>query len=323
MRLSPFSKQNCISMLNILYPPTYGSIPTSQLTENTLNAQRNAYFRYILAVEKYGKDVLINLEQASRRSGETNGWSVVRDIVDVYLFKANSLIDDYRSAKDPMNFHIINKEKRSISNVSASSSNSESSIFSQSSIFSTGPSTERRPTTSSCSSSPISEASSTFSHTPERKSHPFERFTRRLKSRSTDNGSDSSSQLSKQPSFNDKQMSLRKMKSAGGLNREGSKNSKHSRENSSDRAGLPQFIIDDAQRERLIREAQKDKANNPIKRLPSPPSPDMYRPKSRDPHYTIPEEVSPTSCRITRLDHQHPYHDPYRLPNLLLPPLKV
>ena len=320
MRLSPFNKQNCISMLNILYPPTYGSIPTSQLTETTLNAQRNAYFRYIQAVEKNGKDVLINLEQASKRSGETNGWSVVRDIVDVYLFKAKSLIDDYRSAKNPMDFQIINnKEKRSVSDVSTTSSNSDLSMSEQSSVFSTRSSTARRPTTSSCSSSPISEASSTFSHTIERKSHPFERFTRRLKSRSTDNRSESPPQLSKQSSFNEK--SLRKMISATGLNREGSKNSKHSRENSSDRAVLPQFTIDDAQRERLIREAQKDKANNPIRRLPSP-SQDLYRPKSRDAHYTIPEEVYPTSCRITRLD-ENPYHDPYRLPNLLLPPLKV
>lgn len=315
MRLAPFNKQKCISMLNILYPPTYGSIPTSQLTENTLNVQRNAYFRYIQTVEMNGRDVLSKLEQASKRSGEPNGWTVVRDIVDVYLLKAKSLIDDYRSAKNSQEFQIINREKRSVSDASLTSSNNDLSNSEQNSTFGTRQIPTKRPTTSSCSSSPVSETSSNFSHTR------FERFTRRLKSRNTDNRSESPTELSKQSSFSEKQTSLRKMKSTTALNREGSKNGKHSRENSSDRAGLPQFTIDDAQRERLIREAQKDKANNPIKHLPSQQQA-MSQPKPRDLHQQVPEEVSLTSCRITCLD-QHPYHDPYGLPNLRLPSLKV
>ena len=320
MRLTPFSKHNCISMLNILYPPTYADLPTSQLTQNTLNAQRNAYFRYIQAVEKSGKDVLINLEQASRRSGEANGWSVVRDIVDVYLVKTSSYIEECRTVKNAKEFVIVNKEKRTDSGVSLSSTASNFSTADRKpqAVLRTTP--VIRPSTSAGRPiTPLEKPESTTTTPIERKDSKFERFARRLKSRSADNRSQSPPQLEKQPSFvNERPATLRKMKSTSVL-----RDGRHSRDNSSDRSMLPQFTIDDAQRERLIRQAQQDKANNLVKRRPSPnPNPYTYQSKTRDTHLAVPEETSPTSCRITRLD-QDPYQDPYRLPTLALPSLRV
>ena len=94
MRLTPFSKPNCIAMLNTLYPPTLVEPPTRQLTTTILDSQRDAFFRYIRAVEKSGKSVLSNLENQSRRPQDENGWPVVREIVDKYLRAANSIIEE-------------------------------------------------------------------------------------------------------------------------------------------------------------------------------------------------------------------------------------
>ena len=334
MRLTPFNKQNCIAMLNTLYPPRYS--PTSQLSEKTLNAQRNAYFKYVQAVEKSGKDILVNLEQASRRPGESNGWPVVRDIVDVYIRKTTSLIEEAKSIKGPDDFAVSSKDKRTDSGVSfASTISSKSSNLSFNSSSDRRPTIERRPvpekrpSTSMGSSSPVSDKGDSVQlHVQsERKASggTFERLTRelrRIKSRSQEN-KEPKPELNKRPSFSDKRPSLRKMKSTGGLNREASKkDGKHSRENSSDRGGqnLFQYTIDDAQRERLIREARLDKENRKPKTA-SPPQFSIYRPQTRDPKLdlTIEEELSPTSCRINRLD----YKDPYRLPNLRLPELQA
>ena len=94
MRLTPFSKANCIAMLNTLYPPSLIEAPTRQLTTTILDSQRDAFFKYIRAVEKSGKSVLSNLENQSRRPQEENGWPVVREIVDKYLRAANSIIEE-------------------------------------------------------------------------------------------------------------------------------------------------------------------------------------------------------------------------------------
>jgi hypothetical protein len=294
------------------------------LTEHTLNAQRNAYFRYIQVVEKNGKQVLTNLEQASKRPGDANGWPVVRDIVDVYLRKTIGLIEECKAMKGPDDFALANKDKRTDSGVSFASTSSFGNTRKQS--IERRPVPDARPATSTGNSSPVSEKSeSPRPSISERKNSgsTFERIARelrRIKSRSSEN-KEFSPELTKRPSFNEKRPSLRKMKSTGGLNRETSKkDGKHSRENSSDRSAVSQFqyTIDDAQRERLIREARQDKENRKPARNASPPQINIYRPKTRDAQLTIPEELSPTSCRITRLD-----KDPYRLPELILPQLRA
>ena len=101
MRLEPFSKANSIAMLNTLYPPSTNTSPTRTLTPAVLASQRNAFFRYITAVEQNGKSILKNLEHQGQRPGDANGWIVVRDIVDKYLRTANGVIEDCNEVDGP------------------------------------------------------------------------------------------------------------------------------------------------------------------------------------------------------------------------------
>lgn len=98
MSLIPFSKQNCLAMLNTLYPPTLNTAqfvpPTQQLTQQLLATQRSQFFRYITAVERNGTGVLNNIMKQHARAGEEYGWSKVRDDLDNYLRMANSIIDE-------------------------------------------------------------------------------------------------------------------------------------------------------------------------------------------------------------------------------------
>ena len=327
MRLTPFNKPNCIAMLDSLYPPSYGSQPTVQLTENVLNAQRNAFFRYIQAVEKNGKEVLTNLENASRRQGEANGWPVVRDIVDVYLRKVVGVIEECKAVRGAEDFAIVEKDKRTDSGVSFASD-----VSRKSSTPEKRPVLEKRPSTSVGSSSPSSVGERSAPSTPppmgERKPSigTFERIARelrRIKSRSADNKDTKEPNIvvAKSPSVSQRP-SLRKMRSTSALTHElPKKDGRHSRDNSSDRSTTPlfQFTVDDAQRERLIREAQKQKESLKPKRNVSPSPMTIQRPSTSKARTQLPihEELSPTSCRINRLDAK----DPYRLPELMLPEL--
>lgn len=98
MSLTPFSKQNCLAMLNTLYPPTLNSSqfvpPTHQLTQQLLATQRSQFFRYITAVEKNGTGVLSNIMKQHARPGEEYGWPKVRNDLDNYLRMANSIVDE-------------------------------------------------------------------------------------------------------------------------------------------------------------------------------------------------------------------------------------
>lgn len=367
MRLSPFNKPNCIAMLNNLYPPSYGSQPTIQLTENVLNAQRNAFFRYIQAVEKNGKEILINLENASRRPGDANGWPVVKDIVDVYLRKANAVIENCMGVKGPQDFEAAIKDKRTDSGVSFGSDLGRKPVLERQPILEIRPTLGPRPSTSIGSSAASSDSEKNFTvrrpEMGERKVSigTFERIARelrRIKSRSAD-GKENTDGSAKRPSVRQRP-SLRKMRSTSGLlssENANKKDGKRSRDNSSDRSGaaaiiatsttglnmstsvgstanIPfQYTIDEAQRERLLREAQRQRENasakpkrniSPSQFAPSPMSSSAIRPhtageRNKAPMLSLPqeEEPSPTSCRINRLDAL----DPYRLPDLMLPEL--
>ena len=291
MRLSPFNKPNCIAMLNTLYPPTYGALPTTQLTDTILNAQRNAFFRYIQAVEKNGKDVLQNLENASRRPGDQNGWPVVRDILDVYLRKANCIIDDCLAMKGIEDFETSSNGKRADSGVSFGSVDKRPGT-SRGSSFST---LDKPLPSQPCQQAPpLKKSGSTFER--------IAREIRRIKSRSADSKDDTSAKVPVAP----EKRSLRKMKSTGALNREMSskKDGKHSRGNSSDRGAL--YEIDEAQRQRLIREAQKDKENRRPKRMPSPTHFGIHRSHAAD-AYPLPHEEHPAFQNYLQ-------RDPYALP---------
>lgn len=81
-------------MLNTLYPPIYSSQPGPRLTPEILKSQRNVFFKYILAVEKNGPDILDNLIAHGKRPGEDSGWPSARELLEKYLHTANSMIDE-------------------------------------------------------------------------------------------------------------------------------------------------------------------------------------------------------------------------------------
>lgn len=94
LQLTPFSKHNCIAMLNTIYPPVVSSSPTPALTPAILRNQRDTFFKYITLVEKKGVYVLKNLMEQGRRPNEENGWPAVRETLEKYLVLANSMIDE-------------------------------------------------------------------------------------------------------------------------------------------------------------------------------------------------------------------------------------
>ena len=99
LSLRPFSKYNCVAMLNVLYPPTDAKLqrteqPTTILTPETLTEQRKGFFQWIQRVEKYGNDILKPLMQQGKLEGDENGWPSVRRCLDEYLRIANRVIED-------------------------------------------------------------------------------------------------------------------------------------------------------------------------------------------------------------------------------------
>ena len=298
MRLTPFNKQNCIAMLNALYPPRYAAPPTVQLTETILNAQRNAFFRYIQAVEKSGRGVLSSLELSGRRPGNSNGWPVVRDLIDVYLTRSNEIIEECMS--------IINADsfggKRADSGVSFGSQNSgqSSHILGQSAFLQ-----------KSLPPLPLQEETTTPSKKKLGRFETFARELRRIKSKSADHKDDMdlrshatahAAAAAKANPFR----GLRKMRSTTALAKDGNQKEKvHSRGNSSDRGA--RFDVDDAQRERLLRAARLDKESRGPTRAQSPvafplaqtPTP-MSRAATPDDDYSFPWQ------QPSGIHHQHP-----------------
>jgi hypothetical protein len=94
MCLEPFSKTNCLAMLNTLYPPVMSSQPTAKLTIPTLKTQRDGFFKYIQAVDKRGIGCLETLMKQGRREGEQTGWPAARRTLSQYLALANSIITE-------------------------------------------------------------------------------------------------------------------------------------------------------------------------------------------------------------------------------------
>jgi len=92
MALLPFSKHNCIAMLNTLYPPAISTPPTSKLTPAVLQKQRQGFFKYILSVEQKGPQILSTLMDQGKVAGEVNGWHSVTRTLGMYLQLANSVI---------------------------------------------------------------------------------------------------------------------------------------------------------------------------------------------------------------------------------------
>ena len=254
MRLEPFSKANSIAMLNTLYPPSMGTAPTRQITIHILSSQRSAFFRYIQAVEKNGKGILKNLEHQGQRPGDANGWTVVRDVVDKYLRAANGVIEECLEVSGPEYFESeIEAHRRSDRRADSGVS------------FATGD----RPSTSSSTGSkgnaaardkplPASPAPSGPSVllTPKKRGTTLEKIARELRNlRSRHDVKEISSNYNSEMKET-KARSLKKMKSTSSI---GGARAKHARLGNDE--AVTDFNIDDARRQRMIWEAQREKEN--------------------------------------------------------------
>lgn len=255
MRLEPFSKANSIAMLNTLYPPTTATPPTRQLTAHILESQRNAFFRYIQGVQKNGKGILHNLEHQGQRDGDANGWAVVRDIVDKYLRTANGVIEECQEVSGSEFFDTETEayrhgERRTDSGVS----------FATGDRPSTGSSTGSR-TNAATINKPLPASpkvkSPVIPPTPKKRVTTLEKIAREFRNLRTRNDV---KEISTTNNINEatqpKVRMLKKMKSTSSI---GGSKAKHARLGSDD--PMTDFNIDDAQRQRMIWEAQKEKEN--------------------------------------------------------------
>lgn len=99
LKVEPFSKHNCLAMLNTLYPPVPASEPPQRVTLPMLQSQREKFFKYTQQVERHGTTVLENVIRSNKRDGEENGWPVVREALEKYLDVANSVIKECSSVQ--------------------------------------------------------------------------------------------------------------------------------------------------------------------------------------------------------------------------------
>jgi len=266
MRLYPFSKPNCIAMLNTLYPPSHTLPPTPQLTSTILNSQRHAFFRYIQAVEKNGKGVLANLENQSKRPQDSNGWPVVREIVDKYLRTANCVIDECVSVGGPEDFERRDGSKRADSGVSFGSMDrpaaSMVSYHKQNSSFDKGKDRDKLSRSNSTNTnkplpaSPIEICPPTPSKRGGSTLERIAREIRRIKSRSADSKERKEEKEQRERSAerdSSRHRSLKKMRSASALGRAESKGGEWPRAMSGERGAG--WEIDEVRRRELIKEA--------------------------------------------------------------------
>jgi hypothetical protein len=99
LKTTPFSKLNCLGMLNTLYPPPHAQAAASTALRPAEQLKdREGFFEYIRQVEKHGNGVIKNLIEFNKVPGEPNGWPHVALAVETYLTVAKNLIDDAMAA---------------------------------------------------------------------------------------------------------------------------------------------------------------------------------------------------------------------------------
>ncbi|KAL9083894.1 MAG: hypothetical protein Q9159_005510 [Coniocarpon cinnabarinum] len=101
LSLRPFSRYNCLAMLNTLYPPLLHDMdqgpshqPTAMLTPEVLSNQRRGFLDWIQKVEQDGYSSLAPLMDIGKRAEDENGWPAVRVCLDEYLRLVNHVIED-------------------------------------------------------------------------------------------------------------------------------------------------------------------------------------------------------------------------------------
>lgn len=264
MRLEPFNKTNCYAMLNTLYPPAAGPSPTRQITSTIIAAQRNAFLRYIVGVEKNGKRILKNLEHQGERPEDANGWPVVREIVDKYLRTANGIVEECQeisghSSLDPASSEYYRAERRSDSGISFATIDRPSTSSSNGSRNNSIPSNCSR--TNSVKPLPACPATelSYLPPSPKKRGTTLEKIAREIRNLRTRNDvreldRRQPNDLPRTQDFS-KSKSLKKMKSTSSI---GATRNKHARSRSGE-CSTPLYDIDDLKRERLIMEARREK----------------------------------------------------------------
>lgn len=266
MRLEPFSKANSIAMLNTLYPPATSTPPTRQLTPTILASQRNAFFRYIQAVERNGKGILRNLEHQGERPGDSNGWTVVREVVDKYLRTANGIVEECQeinnpSSLDPSSAEYYRAQRRADSGVSFASADRPSTSSSNGSRNNSIPSNSSRTNSlKPLPECPPTELPAFPPASPKKRGTTLEKIAREirlLRNRNDARESDPRHVPTLAQDIHPPAKSLKKMKSTSSI---GGARSKHVRTGSGD-CGPMAFDIDDLKRERLIMEARREKEN--------------------------------------------------------------
>jgi hypothetical protein len=94
MMLNTFTMQACQAMLNTLYPPAVDNPPSSKLTVNMLQKQRDGFFTYIRVVNRDGTGCLQNLIRQGCKANERNGWFAVKRTLNNYLNLASCIIEE-------------------------------------------------------------------------------------------------------------------------------------------------------------------------------------------------------------------------------------
>ena len=257
MRLEPFSKANCIAMLNTLYPPTTAASPTRQLTPHLLESQRKGIFRYIQAVERNGRGVLKNLEEQGKRNGDTNGWAVLRDIVDKYLRTTNGVIEECVEVSGPDYFDPEIEarrrgDRRADSGVSFATGDRPST--SSTSASKSNASTSEKPLPAMSQATSQATITPAVPPTPKKTRTTLEKIAREFRNLRTRNDVKEMPGTYNTATVKEiKVRSLKKMKSTSSI---GAK-LKHSRSSSDE--PMPDFNIDEQRRQQLIWDAQQAK----------------------------------------------------------------
>ena len=255
-------------MLNTLYPPTTAIAPTRQLTAHILESQRNAFFRYIQAVERNGIGVLRNLENQGSRKEDDNGWAVVREAVDKYLRTSNGVIEECLEVTGPDYFDPDVEahrrvDRRADSGVSFATGD-RPSTSSSSGARSVASGTDKPLPASPPRSVPPARPPPCAPPTPKKRGTTLEKIARELRNLRSRNDVKEISSNDNSPNPGGKEpkgRSLRKMKSTNSI---GGSKAKHARLGSDEI--MTDFNIDDARRQRMIWEAQRQKENKTTSR---------------------------------------------------------
>ncbi|KAK4904687.1 hypothetical protein LTR49_025908 [Elasticomyces elasticus] len=243
LSLLPFSKHNCIAMLNTLYPPVVTTQPTSKLTPAVLQQERQGLFKYILSVGQKGPIVLSNLMDQGKAVGDSNGWPSVTRTLRMYIQLANSIIAE---CSDIVDVDDVSPRRDRDSNGSRTACKVDSGVSFKSSVQDS-----RRGSSNAHPTSPIEPIARPKTPSGAKNGTTLEKLARGLKSigRSRTDATEMVETAAPLPSTSPalgRPRGLRKMRSLGSL---------HSRETTPKLADAPTFDADAMRLQRLKYEA--------------------------------------------------------------------